>query len=65
MEGRVSKAHHYDFFALQRRGLAGDNGQMISNYFPHALGTGTIKKDMTKFFRKFVTPCAENAVLYF
>ena len=29
-------------------GLAGDNGQMISNYFSHALGTGTIKKDMTK-----------------
>ena len=38
---------------------------MISNYFPHALGTGTIKKDMTKFFRKFATPCAESAGLYF
>ena len=65
MEGRVSKAHHYEFFALQRRGLAGENGQMLSNYFPHALGTGTIKKDMTKFFKKFATPCAQSDGLYF
>ena len=40
VEGRVSKAHHYEFLALQRRGLAGDKGQMITNYFPHGAGNG-------------------------
>ena len=29
VEGRVSKAHHYEFFALQRRGLAADNAEGI------------------------------------